>query len=74
MAVRPPPGNRRGGRGDPPVTAPDNTTSELRVQVPDEPPPLTPAAVWVLLRILLAAREHPDSPADEHEQDNIDAN
>jgi hypothetical protein len=33
------------------------TTDAIRVDLPDEPPTLTPEAAWALLRILIKARD-----------------
>jgi hypothetical protein len=36
---------------------PPRKTDVIRVDLPDEPPTLTPGAAWALLRILLKARD-----------------
>jgi hypothetical protein len=52
------------------MTKPDPERDEITVIMPDEPPPLNPAAARVLLRILLKAYEeqfgHEYSPDAEN--------
>jgi hypothetical protein len=52
------------------MTARHNDRPAVRVQVPDEPPELTPGAVMVLLRILQAAHPRPEAGRDERQENN----